>query len=67
VSRCIDVIDATSRTVWSWHVQRVWRDVVHQLQRRLRVSSWLDYAIPCFSCVSSWDFQRVWRDVVQQL
>jgi hypothetical protein len=65
VSRRIDVIDATSRTVWSWHLQYIWRDVVQQLQRWLCVPCWLD-VVDTASCDMPIRYvQCVWSDVVQ--
>jgi hypothetical protein len=63
----IDFVNTANSHMSVWEVQRVWRDVVQQLQRRLRVSCRLD-VIDASGChVFSWNVQRVWRDVVYEL
>jgi hypothetical protein len=46
------------------YVQSRWRDVVHELQCRLRVPCWLDIVNTSSSHLPSRYFQRVRRDVM---
>jgi hypothetical protein len=67
VSTRLDVVDARSSHVYCREVQRVWRDVVQQLQRRLRLPCCIDVIDTACGDVSVWDVQHIWGDVVQQL
>jgi hypothetical protein len=65
VSSRLELVNASSGAVCRGHLQRFWCDVVHELQRRLRVSSRLELVNTRGCDVYRWEVQRVWRNVVQ--
>jgi hypothetical protein len=67
VSRRVDVVNTRGCDVYRWDVQRVWCDVVQQLQRRICVPCRLDVVNTSSSHVYRGELQCFWRDVVQQL
>jgi hypothetical protein len=62
-----NVVSTASSIVSRRRVQRVWSDVVYELQCGLRVSGRIDVVNAASSDVYCREVQRVWRDVVQQL
>ena len=60
----LDVVDAACSDVSVWDVQRIWRDVVQQLQRRVRVPRRLNVIYTTSRVVWSWHVQFIWSDVV---
>jgi hypothetical protein len=60
----LDVVDAACSDVSVWDVQRIWRDVVQQLQRRVRVPRCLNVIYTTSRVVWSWHVQFIWSDVV---
>jgi hypothetical protein len=63
----IHFIDTGCCDVCSRHVQRIWRDVVQQLQRGLRMPDGIHFIDAGCCDVCSRHVQRIWCDDVQQL
>jgi hypothetical protein len=64
VSAGVELVDARCCNVPCRSLQRVWRDVVQQLQCRLCVPCWIDVPDTCCCHLPCRHVQRIWIDVV---
>ncbi len=62
---CIDVVDTRCCDMPCREIQYVWRDVVQQLQRRLRVSGRID-VVDTYRCDLLWRHVQHGRSAVMQ-